>query len=69
MKIGDTVRIKSGLIGGGMTGVILAISPWASDSYWPDLRENYYWLLMEDGVKNHFHWSKLETLDGGELDE
>lgn len=62
MKIGDTVRIKKGLTGEGVTGVIEKISPWSLNSPYPDLRENFYWLLLEDGIRYHYHGSVLEEI-------
>ncbi len=62
MKIGDTVRIKPGLVGQGMTGVIQKIAPWNIHSPYQALRENYYWLVLEDGTKYHFHGNSIEPL-------
>jgi hypothetical protein len=62
MKVGDTVRIKQGLTGAGQTGIIQKIAPWSLDSPYQELRENFYWLILEDGTKYHFHGSVLEPL-------
>ena len=65
-KVGDTVRIKKGLTGEGIKGVIEKIAPWNLDSPYPDLRENFHWLLIEDGVRYHFHGSVLEKVPAEE---
>jgi hypothetical protein len=64
-KVGDEVKIKPGLVGAGMRGVVQRVAPWNLDSPYPDLRENFCWLIMEDGVKYHFHWSTLEKVTEG----
>lgn len=61
-KVGDKVRIKDGLTWGGAKGVIEKIAPWSLDSPYPDLRENFHWLLFEDGVRYHYHGSVLEKV-------
>lgn len=62
MKVGDIVRIRDGLLGAGITGVIQKIAPWNLDSPYPDLRQNFYWLIMEDGVKYHFSKDMIEEV-------
>lgn len=62
-KVGDTVRIKPGLVGAGQTGVIQKIEPWNLDSPYPDLRENFHWLVMEDGARVHLRAIALDKVN------
>jgi len=61
-QVGDTVRIKPGVIGAGQTAKIEKIEPWNLNSPLPELQQNFHHCLMEDGYRAKFTADLLEKV-------
>jgi hypothetical protein len=61
-QVGDIVRIKDGVIGAGQTGIIEEIKPWNINSPLAELREDFHFCVLEDGVRAKFTADLLEKV-------